>query len=348
MSRHRFLAITALVSAALALTAPLTGPALAHAGTPPGQAKPGHDTFTVIGDLPYGTDELAALPGWVDTINASKSDFTVHLGDIKSGSQQCTTSYYETIRSQFDRFTAPLVYTPGDNEWTDCHRTNNGAYNPLERLGVIRSLFFDHPGVTLGQDPMTVKSQTERGLPENVSFRRSGIDFATLHVVGSNNDLQSWTGIGNTAATPQQVDEEQARMAGAVDQVRQTVATATKKHDAAVAFFLQADMFDPTYTPTPSDISAFTPLVHALVDATNSFDGEVYLFNGDSHLYNSDQPLAPGSVWLSRYGVTGSATNLTRVTVDGSANAGKDYLQVTVNRPGAASALSWERLPYTG
>ena len=28
----------------------------------------------------------------------------------------------------------PVIYTPGDNEWTDCHRVNNGGYNPLERL----------------------------------------------------------------------------------------------------------------------------------------------------------------------------------------------------------------------
>ena len=41
----------------------------------------------------------------------------------------------------------------------------------------------------------------------------------------------------------------------------------------------------------------------------------------------------------------GSADKLTRVTVDGSSN-NKDFLEVTVNRPGAEHVLSWERVPY--
>lgn len=107
-------------------------------------------------------------------------------------------------------------------------------------------------------------------------------------------------------------------------------------------------MFDPTYTPTWDDISAFKPWVQALVDEASRFDGPVYLFDGDSHAYNSDQPLATGSPWLSTYGVSGAADNLTRVTVDGSSNNG-DYLRVTVGAPGATGAplLSWQRVPYT-
>lgn len=52
----------------------------------------------------------------------------------------------------------PLVYTPGDNEWTDCHRVNNGAYDPLDRLAAVRKTFFPRPGFTLGP-PMRVDSQ---------------------------------------------------------------------------------------------------------------------------------------------------------------------------------------------
>jgi hypothetical protein len=104
-------------------------------------------------------------------------------------------------------------------------------------------------------------------------------------------------------------------------------------------------MFDPTYAVTWADNSAFQPLVRELVAQSNAYSGEVYLFNGDSHVYNSDRPLAAGSRWLDFYGVTSSSDNLTRVTVDGSSN-NTDFLEVTVNRPGAEHVLSWQRIPY--
>jgi hypothetical protein len=85
--------------------------------------------------------------------------------------------------------------------------------------------------------------------------------------------------------------------------------------------------------------------VQALIDESTDFDGPVYLMDGDSHIYNTDLPLATGSPWLTTYGVGGAADNLTRVTVDGSSN-NKDWLKVTVTKPGSAQLLSWERVPY--
>ncbi|XVX20818.1 hypothetical protein ACQP1U_02755 [Actinomycetota bacterium] len=311
-----------------------------------GQDKPGHYDFAVIGDIPYGADQIAAFPGWVDDINAGDPEFTVHVGDIKNGSTRCDDAYYRMIRAQFDRFEEALVYTPGDNEWTDCHRPNNGAYNPLERLAFDRSVFFTRPGMTLGQDPMKVASQANLGVPENVSWRKQRVSFAALHVVGSNDDLKPWTGIGETAPTAAQVAEQQARLDAALQLVRETFADASKRNDRAVVLMLQADMFDPSYTPTWSDISAFQPLVQLIVDESAVFDGEVYLFDGDSHTYNVDRPLAAGSAWLDTYRVSGSADNLTRVTVDGAAN-NTSWLRVTIGRPNAAQVLSWERVPYS-
>lgn len=338
--RTRILTVAALGAALLA------APVAAVASDAPGQQKDGHYSFAVIGDLPYGSDQVAKLPAWVDQINATPGlAFTVHVGDIKSGSSTCTNEYFGMVKTQFDRFTMPLIYTPGDNEWTDCHRTNNGTYNPLERLATLRSTFFAQPGQTLGAEPIKVDSQAAAGFPENVSLRRQGVDIATLHVVGSNNGLLPWPELGFTAPTAEQVREEQARTDNALAQVRTAFDSARRRHDRAVALFLQADMFDPTYDVTWADNSAFQPLVAELVKQASSFDGEVYLFNGDSHVYNADRPLAAGSRWLSFYGVEGSADNLTRVTVDGSSN-NKDFLKVTVTRPGADHVLSWERVPY--
>jgi hypothetical protein len=341
MRPTRALALAATLAALGATT--FAGPA-AYAGN--GQDKPGHETFAVIGDVPYGAAQIEAFPRWIDQINADPDVSTVfHVGDIKNGSTRCDDAYYRMIRTQFDRFADPLVYTPGDNEWTDCHRANNGSYDPLERLAFDRSVFFDRPGVTMGRKAKV--TVPDAAFPENVQLRRNRVTFGVIHVVGSNNDLAPWSGLGLAAATPEQVAEERARMDASITLVRKAFADARKRNDRAVVLMQQADMFDPTYVPEPDDISAFRPLVQALVDETNAFDGEVYLVNGDSHIYNSDRPLAPGSVWLSRYGVTGSAAGLERITVDGSDN-NKDWLKVTVNRPGADRVLSWERIPYAG
>jgi len=337
--------LTALLATAAALPLAVSA-APAQASVPTG----GHDaarTFAVIGDLPYGDADLAALPGWIRDINAATPQFTLHLGDIKSGSSLCTTDYSTTIRAQFDTFTNPLVYTPGDNEWTDCHRPAAGTYNPLERLAEVRSIFFDRPGTTLGQKPMKVFSQVTRGLPENVTFARNDISFAALHVVGSNNDLVPWDGLGNTRTTYAQRQEESHRMAAVLDEVRTTFARAKAHGDRAVVLFQQADMFDPTFTPAPGDISAFEPLVRTITREASAFRGETYLLNGDSHIANPDHPLAAGSVWLQRYHVKGSADSLQRLTVNGSSNAHLDFLEATVNPEGAEHVLSFERVPYS-
>lgn len=314
--------------------------------TAPGQQKSGHFSFAVIGDVPYGAAQAAAFPSWIDQINAADPEMTFHVGDIKAGSGRCDDAYFEMIRTQFDRFTGPLLYTPGDNEWTDCHRTNNGAYNPLERLDFNRSVFFPTPDVTLGEKPLRVESQAASGFPENVQLRAQRVSFATLHVVGSNNGLQPWSGLGLTEPTAEQLAEQEGRMANAIAVLRDSFADARQRNDRAVVLLLQADMFDPSYTPDWDDISAFQPLVQAIVDEAGSFGGEVYLVNGDSHVHNADQPLAAGSPWLATYGIEGSADNLRRITVDGSSN-NADWLRVTVNRPGAASVLSWEQVRYT-
>ena len=327
------------LTAALAVAAP--APSLAADG----QDKPTSITFAVIGDVPYGASQIAAFPGWVDRINAQPGlDLAFHVGDIKNGSSPCTDAYSQMIRGQFDRFEMPLLYTPGDNEWTDCHRPAAGMYDPLERLDALRAAFFEAPGETLGSRPLQVDSQAALGFPENQSLRTRGIEMATLHVVGSNNDRAPWTGLGLTSPTAEQLAEEAARMGAAIELVRDTFDRARQTNARAVALFQQADMFDPSYQPG-WDISAFRPLVQTLVDEASTYDGEVYLFDGDSHVYNVDRPLAAGSRWLAIHGVAGHADNLTRVTVDGEAN-NTNFLQVTVNRPGAPQALSWARVPY--
>ena len=104
------------VAAALALIVSTALPAQAD----PGSSDAPQDesfSFAVIGDVPYGSDQFARFPAMVSELNEQEDlRFVSHVGDIKAGSAQCTDEYFAAIKAQFDRFEAPLVYTPGDNE----------------------------------------------------------------------------------------------------------------------------------------------------------------------------------------------------------------------------------------
>jgi hypothetical protein len=320
------------------------GTAAASSSDNRGQGNDGPYTFAVIGDIPYGPTQIANFPNVVKQINADPNvQFVDHVGDIKNGSSVCSDEYFAQVKAQFDKFSDPLVYTVGDNEWTDCHRANNGAYNPLERLAKIRSVFFPKPGYTLGENPVKVTSQAAQGIPEDVRYTRANVAFAALHIVGSNNSMAPWT--GKTAPTPEQTAEVLGRTAAVIQSIRETFAQARDQHNKSVVLLTQADMFDPTVTdPTYADYYAFQPIVQAIAQESASFDGPVYLFNGDSHVYNSDQPLAAGSKWLSFYGVSKPVSNLSRVTIDGSTDV-NNYLRVTID-PGSSNVLSWTRVPF--
>jgi hypothetical protein len=348
-------AVTALVGTIIGATRATAAPASgATAGAAVGasavavaeeQESAGGYTFAVIGDIPYGSDQITKFPAVVAQINADPAvQWVVHLGDIKNGSTACSDEYFQLIKGDFDKFEDPFVYTVGDNEWTDCHRPNNGGYNPLDRLAKIRQVFFPHPGYTLGQNSAPVRSQAGLGIPEDVQWRRAGIAFATLHIVGSNNSLAPWT--GKTAPTPEQTAEVLARTAAVIQEIHDTFATARVRHARAIALMTQADMFDPTVTAPPfADYYGFQPIVAAIARESAAFDRPVYLFNGDSHVFNADHPLAAGSPWLPFYGISQPVPNLSRITVDGSNNA-TNYLRVTVHHHGP-DVLTWTRVPFT-
>jgi hypothetical protein len=334
------LAVTALLSTSVGVASAVDG------GTSPRAEAAKDYTLAVIGDIPYGDVQIARFPAVVDQINADPAvSLVTHLGDIKSGSSLCTTEYFQAIREQFDRFQDPLVYTPGDNEWTDCHRPNNGSFDPFLRLAKVRELFFPRAGRTLGQHSEQVRSQARDGYVENVRFDKADVSFAAVHIVGSNDGLAPWTDMARTEPIPDQVEEEAGRRAAGLRLIHNTFADARHNHNRAVALMIQADMFDPTVAnPAFADYSAFQPIVAAIADESRAFAGPVYLFNGDSHVFNGDHPLATGSTWPAFYGVAPVA-NLTRVTVDGSTGV-DNYLRVTVHRQGP-DVLTWEKVPFT-
>jgi hypothetical protein len=294
------------------------------------------DRLAVIGDTPYGAAQLAAFPGDVAAINADSAvGLVMHLGDIKSGSTQCADAYFAQIRAAFDTFEDPLVYTPGDNEWTDCHRANNGGYLPTERLEELREVFFDAPGRTLGQAARTVRAQA--GYPENVSFSGSGVQFGTVHIVGSNDGRAPWFGDRKDASgqpmpeTPQEralrEQEVAARQAANLEWIDRIFVAARKTRAAGVAIGIQADMWD----ATADDLSGFDAYKKRLAQRARALGKPVLLLNGDSHVYTADTPL-------------GGVSNLSRVTVNGSTSCPHEYLRLSID-PASPGVFSHERVP---
>jgi hypothetical protein len=305
--------------------------------------------LAVIGDTPYGATQIADFPNLIADINAAPSVARViHVGDTKSGSTRCDDSHFELVLAGFQSLQDPMIYTPGDNEWTDCHRANNGGYNPLERLSVIRTMFFPNVGRTLGMVKKDVLSQAE--LPgyatfvENTLWSEAGTVFATLHVVGSNNSLLPWYSDdpSKTDDPASREAEESAREAAAVAWIDQAFAQATQQNAKAVALFMQADMWDPELFASGGQYSGFVSIVRKLADATRAFGRPVLLVEGDSHVFKVDNPLATGD---ANYGVEMQVPNLTRIVVQGSTTAPlTEWLRLKVD-PSTPAVFSWERNP---
>ena len=327
-----------LLLAAVAVAAITAPAALAGDDDHRGRQHDGAQTLAVIGDIPYGPDLVAEFPADIAQINADPDVGRVlHLGDIKDGGSRCDTTYFQARLADFQTFADPLVYTPGDNEWTDCHRASNGGYLPTERLATIRSLFFPKPGKTLGQDRETVRHQS-RAFPENVRWEQSGVQFGTVHVVGSNDNQAVWFGDRRDAAgnlvpeTPAETAlrgrEYTAREAAALEWIDTVFDEAQKRSAPGVVLAMQADMWD----ATAASLSAFIAIKAVIADRAAQFGKPVLLLQGDSHTLKVDTP-------------PGQPANLTRLVVQGATSVPHEWLRLTVD-PTSPAVFSCERVVF--
>ena len=299
----------------------------------------------MIGDFPYTPLQRTNFPKLISQIDSDPSvGLVVHLGDIKNSASPCSDEHFRRIKSKFDTFVDPLIYTPGDNEWTDCHKPQNGKTNPLNRLEGLRNIFFASANTDLMQRTEHFAEYSSAGYPENVRFASAGTSFAAIHVVGANNGLQPWT--GQQAATKEQKQEVSARTEAAVQVLREVFASAARNGDQSIMLFTHADMFPPDpKSRTRTALSGYGPIVSALAAETAAYDGEVYLFNGDSHFYRADRPLERGSFWPAFYGITQPVDRLQRITVDGDVHA-TNFVRVSIDQQ-RGDAASWDRVPFS-
>jgi hypothetical protein len=234
----------------------------------------------LFGDMPYGDEGIAMFPALMADINGADLAFVVHVGDIKSGSTLCTDEWFAFIFDSFQAMRNPLVYTPGDNEWTDCHRENNGSYNSLERLARLRQVFFPNSN-SLGSRQIALERQSAdpqfADYPENVRWTYSDVTFAALHVVGSNNNL---------GRDEENDAEYAARNAANLVWLHQAFEQATSRGDRAVMILMQANPWE-----GPADArTGFVDFLAALEAETVAFGRPVVLVHGDSHYFRIDKP----------------------------------------------------------
>jgi hypothetical protein len=289
-------------------------------------------TVGLWGDLPYSdTQALTGVPNLIADMNNSDIEFSVQDGDLKAGSATagsttpttCANALYEQALGYFNSLTKPAVFTPGDNDWTDCDRTSNGPFNPLERLTHERQVFFNTDRSLGGKETLKQTVQTAQtclgwdyntssAVPaacvENRIWTFKKITYVTVNVQGTCNNL---CGSGS-AADPAPGDvgdpaEYAARNAADNAWLQAAFDEATAKKSAGIMVIGQADPgFDGSdgtrapvrnpktldeISPNPGAKDGYKSFLTKLRDLTIGFQKPVVYVHGDSHYFRVDKPL---------------------------------------------------------
>jgi len=298
--RAKFVRIAMLMSVAIVLVLTQSN---ASAQTQTGTGGNGNNPYAVglWGDLPYNAlQATVGVPNLIADMNSQNLAFSVHDGDLKAGSGPCPDSLYTNAFATFNTLTAPAIFTPGDNDWTDCDR--DAGENSLERLDKERQILFSTP-YTLGGHPFLQEVQSTplclgvKGPTPCVENRRwtaGRVTYATLNIQGSCNNLCD--------VAPDSV-EYAARNAADIAWMRDTFAEAKAQCSVAVMFISQADpAFDQTtglsdQTRNPKTLvqdgalpDGFHDFLSALRDEVIAFRRPVAYVHGDSHYFRVDKP----------------------------------------------------------
>jgi len=229
--------------------------------------------FAVIGDFPYSPTQGPMFDRLIEDVNGEPVAFTIHIGDI--GNKPCADADLRNTRAAFDRFTAPLVYTPGDNEWADCHEA---GIDPLARLARLREEFFS-TSRSQGGRALDLVRQTP-GYPENSRFSVGEVTFVGLHVVGSRDGL---------GRTPEGDAEHQARSEADQAWLRAGFEAATAAGSRGVVVFMQANPDFERYAVNAPTV--YTEMLKSVERDVLAFRRPVLLVHGDSHTFQVDKPL---------------------------------------------------------
>jgi hypothetical protein len=304
-----------LVLTALAVLVAAVAAGIAIAGHPLRDDKNFEYAIGLWGDLPYSAvQESPGIPNLIADMNGQNLEFTVHDGDLKGGngpsanppSVNCDDALYTRALGWFNSLQQPAMFTPGDNDWTDCDRPSNGGFNSLERLDHERALFFS-TSKSLGKrqlkqevqsTPLCLGVNGPTACVENRRWTYREVTYATMNVQGSCNNLC------DTAPNPA---EYAARNAADIAWLDATFNDAVDEDSAAVMLIIQADVgfdgSDGTRAPlrdpktlaetdaNSGPLDGFQSFLLELRARTIAFRRPVVLVYGDSHYFRVDKPL---------------------------------------------------------
>lgn len=301
--------------------------------------------FAAIGDTAYSRRGEQEFDRMIAAMNREPLAFVVHVGDFETDprpyardpdgiSMPCTDETFARVLASFQRSAHPFVLTPGDNDWTDCHLLKARKVDPLERLAKLREMFFPE-GRSLGHRTMPVDSQAkEEGFAkfrENLTWTTNGVVFATLHTVGSNDNL---------GRTPEMDAEHAQRKAANIAWMKKAFAAARALEVRGLVLLTQANVaFESHWTgslksryvrsaggriPKDAEGTAYDALIDALGTEMESFRKPVLFVHGDTHLFRVNKPLISKKTGrfyenFTRVEVFGDPeTHWVRITVDPS------------------------------
>lgn len=258
--------------------------------------------IVALGDMPYGepAEVNPIYEALIEEINAQPPDLVIHIGDTKSGSTPCSDEMLDQQLSYLNGFSAPTIYSPGDNEWTDCHREAAGAFDPLDRLAHIRLTYFADPARSFGSTSIEVTHQADAGYPENTRVMLGDLTVVAAHVVGSNNNFET----RDQAAS----EEFFARDAANIDWLNASFDAAASAR--ALVLAIHADMFGSGFNEADEETwvrhSGFANFGEVLKTRAAAFGKPILLVYGDSHVFKVHRPFPQGAPNLMALEVFGA------------------------------------------
>lgn len=328
----------------------------------PSRAEPWH--FVALGDTAYNVGrDLPVYERLIGEINASAPAFTIHVGDTW-GALPCTAENHRWVLGWFRKYQHPVVYTPGDNEWTDCRhpeileaytrlmegegtaedraviaeaRRLDNAFaatsyaDTLGSLATIRQVFFA-TGESLGARPMALTRQPQVSdfaeTAENARWERDGVVFATVSVPGS--------ATGFTINDERRATEAIQRNRANVAWIRATFDHATRSDARAVVIAMHASLFEDGKGDADfgkrlrgGAEGPYFWIALAIRDLAAEFGRPVLLVHGDFHELIVDRPflVSRGEAQPPQFG------NITRLQVYGAPELKAVRVDVNTEKP---------------